>query len=396
MNEKELFKRILGQTSETPLALEIVRADGVYLFDKNGKKYIDLISGISVSNTGHLHPAVVTAVKDQVDAFSHTMVYGEFILSPQVKYAEALVRSLPENLDSVYFVNSGAEAIEGAMKLAKRSTGRSEIISFRNAYHGSTQGALSIMGDEVLKNKFRPLLPETRIIDFNSEDQLNSITVRTAAVFAEPVQGEAGIILPKNDILKKLRKRCDATGTLLVLDEIQTGMGRTGTLFAFEQWGIVPDILCLAKALGGGLPLGAFIASNELMATLSADPPLGHLTTFGGNPVSCAAGLAAFLIINDQLFLKRVRENENIFLQLLKHDLIKETRSSGALMAIDLGTEKVNKNVIARCVENGVITDWFLFNSHSMRIAPPLTITSDEIRNACSAIIRSLDETASC
>ena len=387
MTERELFKKILGQTSDSPLGLGIVRAEGIYLFDKQGKRYIDLISGISVSNVGHRHPKVITAVKEQLDHYMHLMVYGEYVQSPQVKFAQALCELLPHRLNCVYFVNSGAEAVDGAMKLAKRHTGRTEIISFRNAYHGSSQGALSIMGSEEFKNAYRPLLPCTRLLDYNNEEQLQQVSEATAAVFVEPVQAEAGVILPEKNFLKKLRERCTQTGALLVMDEIQTGMGRTGTYFAFEQHNIVPDILCLAKALGGGLPLGAFICSRELMSDLSHDPPLGHITTFGGNPVCCVAGLAALNVLEEEKLTIAVNEKEKLFHRLLKHPAIRGTRSSGLLIALEFENEALNKKVIAKCVEKGVITDWFLFNSHSMRIAPPLTIGKTAIEETCALLL---------
>jgi acetylornithine/succinyldiaminopimelate/putrescine aminotransferase len=317
-------------------------------------------------------------------------VYGEYIQSPQVNYAKALTELLPENLSSVYFTNSGTEAIEGAMKLAKRFTGHSEIISFRNAYHGSTQGALSIVGSEEFKNAFRPLLPGTRQLYFNDETQLHFITKDTAAVFAECVQGEAGVILPQKEFLKKLRKRCDETGTLLVFDEIQTGIGRCGTFFAFEQFGVVPDILCLAKALGGGMPLGAFISSQKIMSSLMNDPSLGHITTFGGHPVCCAAGLASLNVIKENNLLHSVKEKEELFHSLLKHSSIKEIRSKGLLIAIEFVSEETNKKIISNCVSNGVISDWFLFDPSSMRIAPPLTISNAEIKEACALILKSM------
>ena len=392
MTNRELFFHHLAQTSSTPLALEIERAEGIYLFDKQGKKYIDLISGISVSNVGHRHPKVMGAIHEQLEKYMHVMVFGENIQSPQVQFAKALCELLPEKLNSVYFVNSGAEAVEGAMKLAKRFTGRPEIISFRNAYHGSTQGALSIMGSEEFKNSFRPLLPDTRLLDLNQPEQFSRITERTAAVFIEPIQGEAGVILPQKYFLNKLRKRCDETGSLLVLDEIQTGFGRTGSLFAFEQYEIIPDILCLAKALGGGMPLGAFVASKKIMHSLTNDPSLGHITTFGGHPVCCAAGLASLNVLIENKLVGSVKEKERLFHHLLKHSSIKEIRSNGLLLAIEFGSEEINKKVISNCISNGVISDWFLFNSHSMRLAPPLTISAEEIKLACAAIIKSIAE----
>jgi len=304
---RQLFLRHLGQTSPDPMLLEIVRAEGVYMYGKDGRKYIDLISGVSVSNTGHRHPAIVKAVKAQLDNYMHLMVYGEMIQSPQVRYAHRITSLLPESLNSCFFVNSGSEAVEGAMKLSKRYTGRNRIIYFRNAYHGSTQGALSIQGSELYRNAFRPLLPDTLQIDFNDEEALRHIDPATACVIAEPVQAEAGVIHPENDFLKKVRKRCDETGALLVFDEVQTGFGRTGSLFAMERFGVTPDILILAKALGGGMPLGAFIASSDIMSSLTSEPALGHITTFGGHPVCCAAGLASLDVILDENLTENCR-----------------------------------------------------------------------------------------
>lgn len=372
------------------MALEIVSAHGVYLKDAQGKEYIDLISGISVSNIGHSHPAVVAAVKRQVETYMHLMVYGEYVQSPQVQLAKALTNLLPKNLSSVYFVNSGAEATEGAMKLAKRFTGRTEMISFKNAYHGSTQGALSVMGSEEFKTSFRPLLPDVRTLQFNKEEDLKFITNKTAYVLIEPVQGEAGVIAADKNYLKKLRERCTEVGALLIFDEIQTGFGRTGTMFAFEQYGVVPDVLLLAKGMGGGMPIGAFVSSNEIMGSLSNNPVLGHITTFGGHPVSCAAALANLKVISENKLYLRAKEIETILKKKLSHPKIKQLRVCGALAAVDLGDEATNMQIIARCVAEGVITDWFLFNSHSMRIAPPLTITNEELEKACDVILSSM------
>jgi len=374
------------------MALEIEKGEGVYLIDSKGKKYFDLISGISVSSLGHCHPKVVEAITKQANTFMHTIVYGEFIQSPQVNLAKALTDLLPSSLDSVYFVNSGAEATEGAMKLAKRVTGRTEIISFKNAYHGSTQGALSIMGSEEFKNSFRPLLPDTKIIEFNKEEDLLQITKRTACVVVEPVQAESGVNVPKNDFLKKLSARCKATGTLLVLDEIQTGFGRTGTFFALEQFGIVPDVLLIAKAMGGGMPIGAFISSKANMDSFTNDPVLGHITTFGGNAVCCAASLATLNEINSTQLYKRAKNIEVIIHDKIKHPLVKEIRSSGALIAIEFGDVDLNMRIIAKCIEKGVITDWFLFCASAMRLAPPLIISDEELIKACDLIVASLNE----
>lgn len=387
MTNRQLFFNHLAQTSPSPPALEIKNAKGIYLFGADGKKYIDLISGISVSNVGHSNPRVIAAIKKQLSKHGYLMVYGEYVIAPQVEYANLLTKHLPQKLNNVYFVNTGSEAVEGALKLAKRFTGRTEIISFINAYHGSTHGALSVMGNEEMKQAFRPLLPDVRFLEFNNEKQLNEITRRTACVIIEPIQGEAGVILPENGFLKKLRKRCDETGALLIFDEIQTGMGRTGEVFAFEKYKVVPDILCLAKAFGGGMPLGAFVSSKEIMSTLSHNPVLGHITTFGGHPLSCVAGTAAFREVKRQKAAVRKKKGE-LFKKLLVHPKIKAVRGEGLLFAVQFETEEENKKIIAKCVEQGVITDWFLFNSSSMRIAPPLTISEREIRKACEVILK--------
>ncbi|MFH1004054.1 MAG: aspartate aminotransferase family protein [Bacteroidota bacterium] len=401
ISNRHFFLQYLAQTSFAPVGLEIVHAKGVYLYGISGKKYIDLISGISVSNVGHGHPKIIEAIKEQAEKFMHLMVYGEYIQSPQVQLAKRLIELLPKNLNSIYFVNSGSESVEGALKLAKRFTGRTEIISFKNAYHGSTHGALSIMGDETLKQQFRPLLPDVKLLEFNNENILKQINFKTACVIAEPIQGEAGVVLPNKfkiqnskfkNYLELLRERCNETGTLLIFDEIQTGMGRTGKLFAFEHYGIVPDILCLAKAFGGGMPLGAFISSKEIMTTLSNNPALGHITTFGGHPVCCAAGLAALEILLKENLITAVEQKEKLFKQLLNHPKIKTLRCKGLLMALQFESEAENRKIISRCIENGVIVDWFLFCPDAMRIAPPLTISEKEIRNACAIILKSIEE----
>ena len=392
MNQRELFLRHVAQTSEAPLALEMVRASGCSMWDSDGKEYIDLISGISVCNVGHGNRQVIDAVKQQAESYMHLMVYGELVESPQVKFAVRLTENLPAGLQSVYFTNSGTEATEGAMKLAKRLTRRTKIVAFKDSYHGSTQGALSVMDNENWRNAFRPLLPGVVHLDHNSSDQLSAIDHNTACVIAEPVQAERGVKKPSVEWMKQLRRRCDETGTLLILDEIQTGMGRTGTLFAYEQFGIVPDILLLGKALGGGMPLGAFIASTDRMNVLAADPVLGHITTFGGHPVCCAAGLAAFDFLVSQDLTSQVNEKAALFASRLKHPLIKDFRSAGLLMAIELESWEMNKRVIDACIAKGVFTDWFLFASHCMRIAPPLIISSAEINRACDVIIEVCDE----
>lgn len=387
LTQRQLFFNHLAQTSETPLALEIEKAEGIYLTDVSGKRYMDLISGISVSNVGHRHPKVLAAIQNQLDKYMHLMVYGEFIQSPQVQLAKLLSDHLPENLSSIYFVNSGSEAIEGAMKLAKRFTGRAEIISFKNAYHGSTHGSLSIMGNEEFKNAFRPLLPDIRQIEYNNISDLKQITTNTAAVIIETIQGEAGAIIPQNDFLKLLKKRCNEVGAMLVADEIQCGFGRTGKLFAFEHYDFIPDILCLAKGMGGGMPIGAFISSKEIMHSLTNNPHLGHITTFGGHPVSCVASAATLTVLLEEKLIEQVEDKEKLFRSLLKHPKIKSINGKGLLLAIEFESYEQNKMIIDKCIEKGVITDWFLFNSHSMRIAPPLTITKEEITNACEIIL---------
>ncbi|WP_317897178.1 aspartate aminotransferase family protein [Aurantibacillus circumpalustris] len=394
MNQRELFLRHVAQTSDLPLLgvdVNIQSANGSILKDVNGKEYIDLISGISVSNIGHCHPKVISAINEQSQKYMHLMVYGEFNQSPQVKYATALSKLLPEQLSTVYFTTSGSEAVEGALKLAKRVTGRTELISFRNAYHGSSHGALSVMGDEYFKSSFRPLLPDVKVLEFNNIKALESITSRTAAVIVEPIQGEAGIRKANHEFLKTLREKCTELCVILIFDEIQCGFGRTGTLFAFEQFDVVPDVLLIAKGMGGGLPIGAFISSPSLMSTLTNNPVLGHINTFGGNAVCVAAAQATIeVIVEEKLFL-RAKEIEDLVLKNLQHPLIKEIRMHGALGAIDFGNETVNFKVIKGCIENGVISDWFLFCSTAMRIAPPLTITDKELLTALETLKKVLD-----
>ena len=387
---RQLFLANNAQTTDFPLLLEFERAEGVRLYDAEGKGYIDLISGIGVSNLGHSNPKVIQAIKDQVDRYMHLMVYGEYVQTPQVRFAEKLVSILSDNLQSVYFVNSGAEAVEGALKLAKRYTGRQQIIACKNSYHGSTHGALSVMGNEDFKQAYRPLLPGIEFIRFNDIDDLQLITQQTACAIIETVQGEAGIRVPELSYMQALRKRCDETGTLLILDEIQAAMGRTGKLFAFEHYGIVPDILLLAKALGGGMPIGAFVSSNQIMGALKENPILGHITTFGGHPVCCAAGLAALEVLLDENLVDIVAEKEALMRSLLVHPAIKEVRGKGLMLAIELENFDINKKIIDRCIANGVITDWFLHCDNSMRIAPPLIITHQEIKKACEVIIEAI------
>ena len=389
MNQRELFLRHVAQTSDLPLLgvdVNIASACGSVLKDADGKEYIDLISGISVSNIGHCHPKVVSAIHEQSKKYMHLMVYGEFNQNPQVTYATALSKLLPPQLNTVYFTTSGSEAVEGALKLAKRVTGRTELISFKNSYHGSSHGALSVMGDEYFKNSFRPLLPDVRVLEFNDVKDLENITSKTAAVIIEPIQGEAGIRKAKPEFLKALRDRCDELCVLLIFDEIQCGFGRTGSLFAFEQYGIVPDVLLIAKGMGGGLPIGAFISSHPLMSTLTNNPVLGHINTFGGNAVCVAAAQATLEVILEEKLVLRAKEIEKIVSDNLKHALIKEIRMHGALGAIDFGNETLNMQVIKACLENGIISDWFLFCSTAMRIAPPLTISNEELLKALEII----------
>jgi acetylornithine/succinyldiaminopimelate/putrescine aminotransferase len=391
MNQRELFLQHIAQTSASPLALEIVKAEGAVLYDARGKEYIDLIGGISVANTGHRHPAVVEAIKKQLDSYLHIMVYGEFVESPQVQYAKLLIDHLPSSLNSVYFTNSGAEATEGAMKLAKRISNRTQIIAFKNSYHGSTQGALSVMGDEYWRNAFRPLLPDVLHLDYNSSEALYEITEQTACVIAETVQGEAGIIAPSKGWMQALRKKCTETGTIIILDEIQAGFGRTGKLWGFEYFDIVPDILLLGKALGGGMPLGAFIADKKLMSALTNQPELGHITTFGGHPVSCAAGLAAMNILLEENLMKNVRAKENLFRSLLIHPKIRSVRSFGLWMAVEFDSFETNKKIIDACIQDGVLTDWFLFAPNCLRISPPLIIAEEQIQKAAAVILKNCE-----
>lgn len=386
---RQQFLQHIAQTSPAPLMIEVDRADGIYLYSPDGKRYVDLISGVSVSNVGHNNVKVVEAVCLQAQNYMHTMVYGEMVERPQVEYARALVEALGCGLDSVYFLNSGAEAVEGALKLAKRYTARTEIISFKNAYHGSTHGAMSVMGGEEFKTAFRPLLPDTRQIEYNSFDDLDHISHRTACVIAEVVQGESGVRPSEPGYLAALRARCTEVGAMLIFDEIQTGFGRCGSMFAFQGLGVEPDILCLAKALGGGMPLGAFIAKREVMQSLTHNPVLGHITTFGGHPVCCAAGLAALEYIIENKLVENAALQGELFETLLTGTPgIMEIRRSGLLMAIELGSQERLMGVMGRLVEAGYMSDWFLFCDTAFRISPPLTITSDQVESCCRDIIQ--------
>ena len=381
----------MAQTSDFPLMLEIDHAEGVWL-EGPGGKYLDLISGIGVSSIGHRHPRVVQAIKEQVDKYLHLMVYGEFVQSPQVELAKALTDTLPPTLDNVYLLNSGSEAIEGALKLAKRYTGRPEIISFSNAYHGSSHGALSISGSEDFKRNFRPLVPGTLQVRFGVEEDLSQISQNTAAVIIETVQGEAGVRVADEEYFRALRKTCDDHGALLITDEIQCGFGRTGKLWAFEHYGIIPDIVVAAKGMGGGMPIGAFMSSQEIMAVFKNDPILGHITTFGGHPVSAAASLATIKVIHEEELLRDVDKKAEIFKKRLSHPLIKETRNKGLMMAVEFEDFEILKPIIDKAIDRGVLTDWFLFCDNSMRIAPPLNISEEEIHWACDQVLASLED----
>ncbi len=392
MNQRELFLRHVAQTSPAPLALEIVKADCASLYDAAGKEYIDLIGGISVANTGHRHPKVIAAIQEQLEAYLHIMVYGEFVEAPQVQYAKLLTDNLPASLNTVYFTNSGAEAVEGAMKLAKRVTNRTQIIAFNHSYHGSTHGALSIIGDEYWRNAFRPLLPDVLHLPYNSFDSLQEITEQTACVIAETVQAEAGILAPSKEWMQALRKKCTDTGTLLILDEIQAGFGRTGKLWGFENFAIVPDVLLLGKALGAGMPLGAFIADKKLMDAFTDNPVLGHITTFGGHPVCCAAGMAGLKALLEEGWIATVKAKEELFRSLLVHPKIKAVRSYGLWIAVEFDAFNTNKKIIDACIAAGVLTDWFLFAPHCLRISPPLIISEQQIGKACEVMVKACDE----
>jgi acetylornithine/succinyldiaminopimelate/putrescine aminotransferase len=392
LNNRQFFLQHLAQTSPKPIGVEVARAEGIYIHDTEGKAYIDLIAGFSVCNIGHSHPKVIAAIEQQIKQYMHVIVYGEFIQSPQVQYAKALLDLLPENLQSIYFTNSGAEAAEGAMKLAKRVTKRTRIIAFDGAYHGSTQGALSVMGDEYFRNAYRPLLPDVLHLRYNNMEDIELIDHHVACVLVEPVQAETGITAASVVWLKALRTKCDALCILLIFDEIQSGFGRTGSLFAFEQFGVVPDILLTGKALGAGLPLGAFISSPAMMGTLTYDPVLGHITTFGGNPVACAAGKAGLEVLLDSGWMDEVKAKETYLAEALKHPAIINQQHKGLWMSLQFATPEITKKIAANCVTNGVITDWFLFAEDRIRIAPPLSITMDELKIAVQKIIESIDQ----
>ena len=386
------FPPTIAQTSDFPIGIEVSHAEGIYLYDSTGKKYIDLISGIGVNNLGHRHPAIISAINQQLEKYLHTMVFGEFLQEPQIKLAKRLSELLPENLGCTFFVNSGSEAVEGAIKLAKRFTGRTEIIAFNKSYHGSTHGALSVMGNEEFKQNYRPLLPDVKFIEFNEEVALETISDSTACVIIEPIQGEGGVKVADKKYLKRLREICNKFRVLLIFDEVQCGMGRTGTLWAFEQFGVTPDIFLLAKAFGGGLPLGAFISSQEIMSVLKNNPILGHITTFGGNPLSCVAGYAILETLNSSDILSVIPKKEKLFRKLLSHKNILEIRGKGLMLAVELGNADKAFSVIQKSMNAGLITDWFLHCPTALRISPPLTISEPEIELACSIINKVLDE----
>ena len=391
-NNRSIFMELVGQTSPFPLGLEVERAEGVFIFDTKGKKYFDMISGIAVSNLGHNNKRIVKAIQEQAGKYMHTMVYGEHIQSPQIEFAKMLTGLLPENLNSVFYVNSGSEAVEGAMKLAKRYTGRYEIIACRNGYHGNTHGAQSLMDNEYLSQAYRPFVPGISFIDYDNIESLDAITGKTAAVILETIQGDIGIKIAKRDFMTALRQKCDQTGTLLVFDEIQTGFGRTGKLFAFEHYGIVPDILLIAKAMGGGMPTGAMVADRELLKVFTNNPVLGYISTFGGHPVSLAAAVAALGELTKSGILEKVEEKEHLFLEKLKHPAIKDIRHKGLFFAIDLDDSGFVHKVIDAAFDKGVLMDWFLYNDKAFRLAPPLIIDYDEINAACEIIVESIEE----
>ncbi len=390
MTNRQLYLSHVAQTIATPLALEIEKAEGIYLYSPEGKKYIDAISGISVSNVGHCHPHVVKAIQEQAAKYMHLMVYGEYIYTPQVKLCEKLASILPSTLNNVYLVNSGAEATEGAIKLVKKYTGRSKLISFHKSYHGSTNGALSLMGDEYFKAMYRPLLPDTRQLNYGELADLSFIDERTAAVFFEPIQAESGIQIPSKEYVQALRKKCDEVGAILVFDEIQTGFGRTGSMFAFESFGVVPDVLLLAKGMGGGLPIGAFIADQKIMAVFMDNPILGHISTFGGNAVTASASLACIEVLENEKLVQQVESKGLLFEKYLPIDKVKAFRRKGLMMTLEFESFEINKKIIDACIEKGLITDWFLFAPHCLRIGPPLIIQEDEIIQICNIITQAI------
>ncbi|RZF59535.1 aspartate aminotransferase family protein [Sphingobacterium corticibacterium] len=392
ISNRELFLKNTAQTSSSPRLFEIVKAEGVYLYGPNGERYLDLVSGFNVSNIGHRHPSVIAAIQQQLEKYLHVTVYGEFVQAPQVKFATELLANLPSSFGSVYLTNSGAEAVEGSMKIAKKYTGRRQIIAAEKAYHGSTQGALSLIGNPAYQEAYAPLLPEIEFIQFNDISSLDIITNQTAAVIVEAIQGEAGVRVPSTEFMRALRRKCDETGAILVFDEIQTGFGRTGKMFAFEHFGIVPDVLMLAKGIGGGMPLGAFVARKEVMDVIKDNPMLGHITTFGGHPVSCAAALASLQVIQNEKLLDTVEIKAALFRKELNHPAIKEIRGMGLMMCLQLETFEHVYQVSNFCAEHGVMIDWYLHCETALRIAPPLTISETEIKHACEIIRQGIEK----
>jgi acetylornithine/N-succinyldiaminopimelate aminotransferase len=390
MNTRQLFQQHLAQTSPQPIGLHITAAKGNYLIGAEGKRYLDLIGGISVCNVGHCHPKVLEAIQQQSEQYLHIMVYGELIQTPQIAFAQKITEYLPNNLNCVYFTNSGSEACEAAIKLSHRLSGRPNIIAANNSYHGHSMGALSIMGSEYWRNAFRPLLPGVGHYNYNSQAMIDAIDKDVACVIIETIQSEAGIIAPNIEWLKALRQKCTDNCTLLIMDEIQTGFGRTGKLWGFEHYGVVPDMVMLGKALGGGMPMGALVTSHEMMSSLTHNPVLGHMTTFGGHPVCCAAGLAAMNVLLEEELTEQVAEKEQLFHELLIHSSIVGLRSKGLLMALELSDNKTVLEVLERVMQMGLFSDWFLFADNCIRIAPPLTISKEEIRNACSILLNCL------
>tara|TARA_R110000787_G_scaffold41071_15_gene101638 strand:+ start:12056 stop:13240 length:1185 start_codon:yes stop_codon:yes gene_type:complete len=388
---KNDFYKYQAQTTPHPLALEVSHAKGNYIYDKNGKEYLDFIAGVSACSLGHGHPKVISAIKNQLDKYLHVMVYGEFIQEPAVEFTKLLSKYLPDNLTTTYLTNSGTEAIEGSIKLARRATDRKEIIYAKNAYHGNTMGALSIMGVEERKEIFKPLVPDCNSIEFNNEEDILKITTKTAGVVLETIQGGAGFIMPKNGYLKKVKNRCNEVGALLILDEIQPGFGRTGKLFGFEHYDISPDILAIGKGMGGGMPIGAFTASKELMSLLSHNPKLGHITTFGGHPVIAAAALATLKEITQTNLIAETLQKEILLRKLLVHPLIKEIRGKGLMLALIVDTPEIASEVILKCKENGLLLFWLLFETKAIRITPPLTITEEEIKKGCQVLLQVLN-----
>jgi acetylornithine/succinyldiaminopimelate/putrescine aminotransferase len=391
--EKDFFLNHIAQTNEHPFLLEVERAEGIYIYDKSGAVFMDMIAGVAVNNIGHCHPKVISAIKNQVDKHMHVMVYGEFVQEAQNEFGKTLLELLPEKLDCVYSVNSGTEANEAAIKLAKRKTGRMELIAFSGAYHGSTNGSLSISSNETKKQAYRPLLPEVRFLEWNDAAQLVNITNKTAGVIIETIQGDAGVRIPSKEFMSLLRKRCDEVGALLIFDEIQCGMGRTGKIFAFEHFGITPDILTLGKALGGGMPVGALVSSKEIMSVFTNNPMLGHITTFGGNPVICAAARATLEVLKTEINLAEV-ERLGLLIEnkLLSHTSIKAIRRIGLMFAFDMESGEIVTKLVEKCMKKGLITFWFLSNPHSFRLSPPLNITEDQVNEATKLILEALDE----